>query len=213
MVSLMERLDAETARRGATAEMQAAYEAMLADLRRTNFLDHALRAGQPFPDFLLPDAEGRLVAREDLLARGPFVASFFRGGWCPYCAITLDALEEALPQLAARGAALVAITPETGGRALEIKQRHRASYTVLADVDQGLGMACGVVFRAPETYRRRLAARGVDLTERQGLAGWFLPVPATFVVDRGGIVRWAFMDVDFTRRAEPDDILGALAVL
>ena len=74
-------------------------------------------------------------------------------------------------------------------------------------------MACGVVFRAPETYRRRLQARGVDLAERQGNAGWFLPVPASFVVDRSGIVRWAVMDVDFTRRAEPDDILGALAAL
>lgn len=213
MATLMERLEAESAQRGVTAEAQAAYEVMLAELRRTDFLDHALRAGQPFPDFLLPDAEGRLVARDDFLARGPLVATFFRGSWCPYCAVTLDALEEALPQITARDAALAAITPETGGRALEVKRRHQAVYTVLADVDQGLGMACGVVFRAPETYRRRLLARGVDLAERQGLAGWFLPVPATFVVDRSGIVRWAFMDVDYTRRAEPDDILAALAAL
>ena len=74
-------------------------------------------------------------------------------------------------------------------------------------------MACGVVFRAPEPYRRLLLSRGVDLAERQGHAGWFLPVPATFVLDRRGIVRWAFLDVDFTRRAEPDDILAALTGL
>lgn len=213
MASLMERLNAESAGRAATAEMQAAYEAMLDELRRTDFLGHALRVGQAFPDFLLPDAEGRLVSRDDLLARGPFVAAFFRGNWCPYCAIMLDALAESLPQIAALGATLAAITPETGGRALEAKRRHRAGYTVLADVDQGLGMACGVVFRVPETYRRRLQGRGIDLAERQGHAGWFLPVPATFVVDRSGIVCWAFMDVDFTRRAEPDDILAALAAL
>lgn len=213
MASLKERLQAESAGRGVTAEAQAAYEAMLAELRQSGFLDHALRAGQPFPDFLLPDAEGRLVARDDLLARGPLVVTFFRGTWCPYCAITLDALEAALARIAARGATLAAVTPETGGRALEAKRRHRAHYAVLADVDQGLGLACGVVFRAPERYRARLRGRGVDLAERQGHAGWFLPVPATFVVDRGGMVRWAFLDVDFTRRAEPDDVLAALAAL
>lgn len=213
MTTLMERLDAARSVRANMADVHAAYQAMLAELRRTPFLEHALRVGDVFPDFLLPNAEGRLVARHDLLARGPVVATFFRGTWCPYCAIQLAALEEALPQIAAAGASLAAITPETGGRAAEAKARHDAHYEILADVDQGLGMACGVVFRAPEPYRRLLLSRGVDLAERQGHAGWFLPVPATFVLDRRGIVRWAFLDVDFTRRAEPDDILAALTGL
>ena len=125
-------------------------------------------------------------------------------------AIALTALEEALPAITARGANLAAINPETGGRAAEAKQRHDAHYEILADVDQGLGMACGVVFRAPEPYRDMLRSHGIDLEERHGHAGWFRPVPATFVVDRQAIVRWAFVDVDFTRRAEPDDILAAL---
>lgn len=213
MPKLIERLEAQRRVRANIADVHAAYQAMLAELRRTPFLDHALRIGEAFPDFLLPNAEGRLVALEDLLERGPLVATFFRGNWCPYCAIQLDALEEALPDIAAAGASLAAITPETGGRAAEAKARHGARYEILSDVDQGLGMACGVVFRLPEPYRRLLQSRGIDLEQRQGHAGWFLPVPATFVVDRGGVVRWAFMDVDFARRAEPDDILDALAAL
>ena len=212
-MKLFERLLAERRARIADAEVRAAYDAALAELRRTDFLAHALPLGATFPDFLLPDAEGRLVARGDLLGRGPFVATFFRGAWCPYCAHTLDALQAALPRIEAEGAALVAITPETGGRALEMKRRHGAAFTVLADVDHGLAMACGVVFRAPEPYRRLLASRGVDLAERQGNEAWFLPVPATFVVDRYGVVRWRFLDVDFTRRAEPDDVVAALAAL
>lgn len=210
---LFERLLAERRARMAAAEVRAAYDAAMAELRQTDFLAHALRVGDPFPDFLLPDAEGRLVSRDDLLARGSLVATFFRGTWCPYCAVTLDALEEALPRIEAQGATLAAITPETGGRALEMKRRHRAGYAVLADVDQGLAMACGVVFRVPEPYRRLLDRSGVDLAERQGNAAWFLPVPAAFVVDRRGVVRWRFVDVDFTRRAEPDDVVAALAVL
>ncbi len=213
MPNLMDRLDALREKYASIADVHAAYDAMLEELRRTPFLDQALRVGDPFPDFLLPNAEGQLVARDDLFGRGPVVVTFFRGTWCPYCAVQLDALEEALPQIAAAGASLAAITPETGGRAAEAKAKHDVHYEILADVDQGLGMACGVVFRAPEPYRNMLRNRGVDLTERHGHGGWFLPVPATFVVNRDGVVRWAFMDVDFTRRAEPDDILAALAAL
>ena len=213
MTTQKERLEAAHAARVGIADVEAAYKAMLAELRRTPFLDHALAVGDAFPDFLLPNAEGRLVARDDLLARGPFVATFFRGTWCPYCAIQLAALEEALPRISGAGAMLAAITPETGGRTAEAKARHGAHYEILSDMDSGLGMACGVVFRAPEPYRRMLASRGVDLGARQGHAGWFLPVPATFVVDRTGVVRWRFLDVDFIRRAEPDDIVAALQAL
>ena len=212
-MKLFERLLATRRRVMAVAEVRAAYDAMMTDLGRTDFLSHALRVGGAFPDFLLPDAEGRLVSRNDLLAHGPAVVSFFRGTWCPYCAVTLDALQEDLPRIEAQGATLVAVTPETGGLALEMKRRHQAGFTVLADVDQGLAMACGVVFRVPEAYRRLLESRDIDLAKRQGNAAWFLPVPATFVLDRAGIVRWAFVDVDFTRRAEPDDVLAALAAL
>jgi peroxiredoxin len=69
------------------------------------------------------------------------------------------------------------------------------------------------VFRAPETYRALLQSRGIDLADRHGNPGWFIPIPATFVVDRGGIVRYAFTDVDFTYRAEPDAIVAALRAL
>jgi peroxiredoxin len=213
MPNLMDRLQALRARYSQIADVQAAYEAMLAELRRTPFLDQALQVGEAFPDFLLPNAEGRLVERDDLLSRGPAVVTFFRGTWCPYCAVQLDALEEALPQITAAGASLAAITPETGGRAAEAKAKHDAHYEILADVDHGLGMACGVVFRAPQAYREMLSSRGVDLAERQGHDGWFLPLPATFVVNRQGVVTWAYMDIDFTRRAEPDDVLAALAAL
>lgn len=210
---LREVLD-ETRRRGnAVAEVREAVAATLAELRRSDAAAHALAVGEPFPDFLLPDAEGRLVARADLLSAGPAVVTFFRGDWCPYCRAALDALEEALPEVEAAGATLAAITPETGGRALDAKRSHRARYRVLADVDHGLAMACGVAFRAPAAYRALLLRGGVDLAERQGNAAWFLPVPATFVLDRGGAVRWSFVDLDFTQRAEPADVVAALRAL
>ena len=212
-MTLEERLDAQRARGSTNPAVRVAYEAAVAELRRTRFLDHALRAGGYFPHFLLPDAEGRLIALHDLLARGPLVVTFFRGEWCPYCALTLAALETALPDLAAAGGQLVAITPEAGGRALAMKQRHGVHYDVLVDVDSGIGLQCGLMFCVPEAYRMAIASAGIDLPDRHGNGGWLLPVPAAYVVDRSGVIRWDFLDVDFTRRAEPAAIVQALGSL
>jgi peroxiredoxin len=127
--------------------------------------------------------------------------------------MTLDPLTVALPAFRAVGAGLVAVTPETGGRALVAKQNHRAGYEVLSDVDCGLGLSCGVVFRAPEPYRQMLLRFGTDLGERHGNDAWFLPVPAIFVVDRSGMVSWRFVSIDPASRAEPAEIVAALREL
>ncbi len=211
MPSLRDQLEAK--RRTMSDEVRRAYEAMVSELRRTGFLDHVLRVGDRFPDLVLPNAESELVAISALLRRGPLVVTFFRGEWCPYCRLTLDALAAALPEFQAAGAALVAITPETGGRAMDAKRNHHVGFEVLSDVDCGVGLSCGVVFRAPEPYRLLLLKYGTDLAERHGNPAWFLPVPATFVVDRSGIIRWRFVTVDFTERAEPAGILAALRAL
>lgn len=212
-MTLQDQLDAQRARSIARPALRAAYEATFAELRRSRFLDHARRAGAGFPDFLLPDTEGRLVGLADLLARGPLVVTFFRGQWCPYCSLTLAALEAALPDIACAGGRLAALTPETGGRALAMKQQHGLHYDVLVDVDSGVGLQCGLIFRVPEPYRASIASAGIDLPDRHGNGGWLLPVPAAYVVDRGGVIRWDFLEVDFTRRAEPADVVRALRAL
>jgi peroxiredoxin len=194
-------------------EVRLAYEAMVGELQRSGFIAQALQVGDRFPDLVLPNAEGELVSIGALLQSGPLVVTFFRGEWCPYCRMTLEALAAALPEFQAVGAALVAITPETGGRALLAKQNHQGGFEVLSDVDCGVGLSCGVVFRTPEPYRLLLQKFGTDLAERHGNAAWFLPVPATFVIDRAGVVRWRFVTVDFTERAEPAAILAALHAL
>ena len=208
MPSLKEQL--RHYREGQSAEVQAAFEIMVASLGASGFLDHVLPVGEHFPDVALPTGAGELVRLAELWRHGPLVVTFFRGEWCPYCRLMLAALEEALPEIEALGASLVAVTPETGGRALMAKEQHHNRYEVLSDVDCGLGLDCGVVFQAPQSYRTLMLRYGLDLAERHGNSAWFLPVPATFVLDTGGIVRWRFAEADFRLRAEPADILAAL---
>lgn len=212
-MTLRDELDAERGRRLAAPGVREAFTETLARLGALGAGGTAPRPGEAFPDFLLPDAEGRLVARDDLLAAGPAVVAFFRGEWCPYCRVTLEAWQAALPEMLAAGATLAAVTPETGGRALDMKRQRRAAFRVLADVDSGLAAACGVLHRVPDAYLRLLRRHGIDLAERQGNATLLLPVPAAFVLGRDGVLAWSHVDADFTRRAEPAALIEAVRAL
>jgi peroxiredoxin len=193
-----------------TAAWDAAYQEILTRLNREGFLSGIIGVDAAFPDFVLPSAEGRLVALADALARGPVVLSFFRGDWCPFCKLTLEALARSLPEIEAAGGSVLALTPETGGLPLRMKHRHNAGFEVLADVDFGVGLSAGVVFKIPKLYRARLEAGGNNFPLRHGNAAWCLPVPATFIIRPDGIIAWRFVDVDFSHRAEPADIIAAL---
>jgi peroxiredoxin len=192
------------------AALQAAYQDLLARLDRAETGERALNPGDAMPPFLLPDTEGRLVASDELLAQACLVINFFRGNWCPYCRQTLKALEAALPEIEAAGGRLVALTPDTGHHLGDTKRVQGLSYEILSDVDGAVGLQFGVLFRAPAAYLEVLAGYGIDLAERHGNDSGFIPLPATYVVDQGGIVRYAFVDIDFTRRAEPAAVVAAL---
>jgi peroxiredoxin len=211
--TLKSRLDALCASRREIAVWNAAYEEMVAILNRRGFVEHVLAEGEPFPDFVLPSAEGRLVSLASLLERGPVIISFFRGEWCPFCRLMLAALTEALPEIEAAGASLVALTPETGGLPLTMKQYHGARFEVLSDVDYGVGLSASVIFKIPKLYRARLEASKLNFVERHGNAAWFLPIPATFILTQNGVVAWRFVDADFSHRAEPADIIDAVRTL
>jgi peroxiredoxin len=197
----------------ADAQLQAAYEELLARLGRAETAERALKAGERMPSFVLPNAEGRLVVSDELLKRGALVVNFFRGNWCPFCLSALKGLEEVLPRIEAAGAGLVALTPETGRHLASTKRVQRLSYEILSDIDGAVGLQFGVLFRAPDAYRTVLTGFGIDLAERHGNEGWLIPVPATFIVDRTGIIRHAFVDIDYTRRAEPEEIVEVLSRL
>lgn len=189
------------------------YDALVKKLIDSGAMDGALKEGGTFPDFQLASADGHLVRRADMLARGPAVVSFYRGAWCPYCSAELNALAEIAPQVLAAGANLVAITPEAGGRALRTKFDRELDFEILCDLDNVLAAECGLVFPVPDDVRKAYVENKLDLSLIYGNDGWMLPTPATYVVRQDGVIAKAYVNPDFRYRLEPGEILTALAAL
>lgn len=190
-----------------TADWTPVYDAFVAKLRTSGIGARAPRIGALFPDFALPDDQGRYRRLDQILARGPAVLSFNRGGWCSYCRSELSAWGDRRAALAEAGGVLVSIAGETGGRAVRLHDLVGPSAEVLVDVDHGLALAMGLAFRCDADLQRRYLACGLDLTQIYGSGGWFLPVPATYVVAPDRRVRFAFVDPDFRVRAAVDEVL------
>jgi peroxiredoxin len=206
MTPIAPALAAETARLAAYA---ADYDALVAQLAALGAGRRAPRVGQRFPGFALPDANGRFHTLADLLMPGqPLVISFHRGLWCPWCRVESAGWGDAASALAAAGARLVTISAETAGRAAALAGR--AGALGLVDVDLGLCLALGLVITIPAALAEHYRAGGDDLAGLLGGSGRLLPIPATFLIDAQGIVRFAFVDPDFRQRAEPAAVLAAL---
>ncbi len=200
-------------RDGANPAGMKLYDDLIAHLRASGALDNVVRAGATFPDFALPDAEGRIVTRAALLSHGPAVIVFDRGAWCPYCTLVLSELGKLAQALKAAGATVVAVTPEVGGGASRIKAQCGIDFDVLTDIDNVLGMECGLVFPVPDNIRRAYLEKGIDLERINGNDMWLLPAPATFVVAKDATVSHTFVDIDFRYRVEPAEILKAVQAL
>lgn len=177
--------------------------------------EHALKAGDKCPEFSLPTAEGSFRSIAEILKEGPAVISFYRGRWCPYCSAELEALHVAEPDIRARGAHLVAVTPEAGGNALKVKRERNFAFDILSDLDNGVALQFGLAFRLPEEavdFFRSSEIR-IDFPVIYDNESWFLPIPATYVVDRDGTIAHAYVNPDFRERLDPAEIVRVLSEL
>lgn len=186
------------------------YDRLTDWLRETDIASSALKVGDTAPDFLLPDWEGRLVSSARMREKGPLVLSFYRGGWCPFCTSELQALQAARSAFDEAGATVVVISPDTMHFPRDLRREKGLDLTLLSDVDYGVAISYGLLFPVPEDVRTHYLERGVDIGARHGSPVTMLPVPATYVVRSDGRIASAFVDVDFTRRQEPEEILAAV---
>ncbi|SHF26501.1 Peroxiredoxin [Arenibacter palladensis] len=172
---------------------------------------NAIKIGQKAPSFELPDPEGKSISLNSLLEKGPVVITFYRGNWCPYCNLQLRALQARLDDIYALGATLVAISPQVPDGSLTKDEISKMDFIVLSDQDAKVALQYGVAWEVPEFLMEHMRVdRKLDLDKINNGKGNVLPIPATFILGRDGVVTWSYVNVDYRTRSEPDEIIEAL---
>ena len=207
--SLAEQLQAFAA---AGREIFPAYckavDRLVARLKENGGGETAPRPGEVMSPFLLPDEKGRLVSLKSLLATGPVAVMFFRGHWCPYCRLNVRAVGQAMDRIEAVGGQVVAIMPEIQEFAEKFKAEAGAPFPVLTDLDNGYALSLNLAIWLGAEIKELLSYQ--DMASFHGNEGWVVPIPATFVVGSDGKIKARFVDPDFRKRMEIDDLITAL---
>jgi len=179
----------------------------------TGIAARAVRAGDSAPDVTLPDAAGSPVRLADLWQRGPLVIVFYRGGWCTYCNLQLRAWQQQSAELDRLGATLVAISPQTTDNSMSTAEANALAFMVLSDSALDAANGFGLAYTLHPDLVDYYGSVGTDIPVLNGNGQWVLPVPATYVVDSAGRIRFALIEEDVRRRAEPRDVLAAIEAL
>ena len=197
----------------------------------------AIQVDSHFPNFELPNQNGSLVSLKSLLTSGPVLITFYRGQvinnltisfflslvvnlykkWCPFCNIALNGLQKELPAFRDAGVQLIAITPELPDTSLSTVQKNGLEFAVLSDVDNSLARQLGIVFVEPPNYSEVFEHIGFDYKKAYGpeaaKRGLDVPIPATFLLDREGIVKQRYIEPNFHQRLEPNVALEWIKTL
>lgn len=210
--SLEERLELlRTEVRASLSQNQRAdLMAVIERLRMLQIVEQGLAVGDTLPDFVLVDAAADLVSSEALLSRGPLALVFVRGLWCPYCSLTLRALDDAMPAVERAGGSLVVVAPTSRLDLAQVRATRALRLTLLSDPEGRYAQLCGVRYEMSDAQAELYRGFGLDIDRLNAAGDWSLPVPAMYAVGRDGVVGFAFADPDWSRRAEPAAIVAAV---
>ena len=193
-----------------TKERLALMERATKELIESGHAQRAKKAGDRAPEFSLQDPAGNIVSSRELLAKGPLVLSFYRGVWCPYCNLELQALQASLSDITARGANLIAISPQTMANSRKSQRDNKLDFPILSDVKSEVANAFGIRFALPDYLAETYQAFGNNLAVANDDPAWVLPMPARYVIGTDGIIAYAEVNPDYTRRPDPSELLPVL---
>ncbi|EEA04508.1 alkyl hydroperoxide reductase/ Thiol specific antioxidant/ Mal allergen [Burkholderia sp. H160] len=181
------------------------------ELIESGVVERAKKVGDVAPGFILKDPDHRPISSRKLIADGPLVLTFYRGVWSPYCNLELQALQAALPDIVARGASLMAVSPQNGVNSRKAIRENHLSFPILGDPRGELSAAYGLRVALPDyLVDLYLTTFGTDLSSFNDDPSWTLPMPARFIIDKGGIIAYAEVSPDSTKRPDPAELLPVL---
>lgn len=180
------------------------------DLKTKNMEDRCIRPGEKMPEFILPNATGKMIDSNDILKKGKMILAFYRGSWCPYCNLALKFLQDNLSRIKDKNAVLIAVSPQTPDYSLSMAEKNKFGFEVLSDQNNDFAKKLGIVFQLQDfvlPYYRNL---GINLSEFNNNDENLLPVPAVFVVDQDRRVIFKYLDVNYMNRVDVEELIQAL---
>jgi len=166
-----------------------------------------LQPGSKVPELNLRDAAGETHPLKEILGGKPAVVIFYRGGWCPFCTVHLAALSAVEAELTKLGYHLFALAPDPPEKIAETIEDKELSYTILSDADLRAARSFGVAFQVDAETVTTYKGYGIELPVTGGAAVPALPVPAVFILDGEGIVRYTYANKDYKVRLDNDELL------
>ncbi len=168
-----------------------------------------LKVGDAIPAVTVrnPDGSGHKIGPGPLAT--PTVLIFYRGGWCPYCNRHLGALKKAEPALLKMGYDLLFLSADRPEILFSSLKEPDIHYTLLSDATMAAARAYHVAFRVDDATIAKYKEFGVDLEAASGQKHHQLPVPAVFIIDRAGIIRFVHANPDYTTRISPEELVSA----
>ena len=209
--SLKSQLDEKKANfeKNADDTKKRIYKEGSADVANSDILSKAKNIGDIAPNFTLKNAIGESVSLKDYLKKGPVVLTWYRGGWCPYCNLTLNQLQQELPNFKANGANLLALTPEVPDESISTAEKNHLEFEVLSDIHNKIAKDYGIVFQLTDDVAG-IYNTSFELNKHNGDASNELPLAATYIINEEGKIEYAFLDTDYRNRAEPSEITAFL---
>ena len=169
-----------------------------------------LKVGDKAPQFQSADNTGKSFNLKTQLKSGDVVIIFYRGQWCPYCNKQLSQLNDSLSLITAKGATVIAISPETKENVGKTVGKTKASFSIISDSAMAIMKMYKVSFPVDETTQIKYKNYGIDFSKANGSNGANLPVPATYIVGKDGIIKYVFFNPDYKVRSSVQDLLDDL---
>jgi len=195
------------------ADRLSVVDQAIEELKSSGIAERVLKPREKAPALELPDGDGQLWRSEDLLRNGPMVIVFYRGRWCAYCNTQLVALQEIHKQIAAAGASLVAISPQTQKHSYMTRDMHHLRFPVLSDAGNQLARKFGLVYRLSRELQAMYESIFTRLPGYNGDQSWELPLPATYIIQPDETIGYVRVDADWRQRPEPEETLKELPKL
>lgn len=185
------------------------FETEMKMLEDSGIAFYALKQKSKAPDFKLKNSKSKEIKLSTELQKGPVVLVWYRGGWNPFCALTLRYLQAYLPQFKTYGTQIFALSAESPEKMGQTKLKNKLSFELLQDADNQTAAAYGLKYTLNDSLAGVYETH-YKLKTHYGKQVNSFPLTAAYIIHPNGKIVYAFVDSNYKNRVSPTDLLRVL---